>query len=305
MSYVINTERQVINIPSGQVIANHTDFFPIKVQGFFVQMTDRKLYLISAFDKSISKTTIPIIENGDADITYQIQQFCGHIIMIGDKLYYCEPHNRFSYVMKGLDLGTNFNINNATFAKITYYSNEKYLFFVNESGHLMLVKNEHLFLLNVNIYCKYIYICDGYNYNNNFVVILYNNHTICIQIYKNVNSYYKLIQEKMFSVDIYIDKIYGSYEIIDNLGNVYNYNFYDLLCYYPNCSVFISNTNIVINKIECNDPIKEIFVVEYEKYYLSYNGNLFRKYSRVTTLTDIIGSKVSITNTKSAKNQHY
>lgn len=184
-----------------------------------------------------------------------------------------------------------------------------YLFFINNDGDLILKQDQKFICLNKNVCCKYIRIKVGHNHSyHNFAVILYHDYKISIQVYEYGNTNIMLIQEKSFSVDFYIDKIYDN-KIIDNLGNVYNYNLHSLLCYGPSNTICISDNDIVVvNKEKLNYPIKEIFHCYNEENddpcmyncYLTNSGLLLDGDNNII-MTDIIGSHVSVTTTKSSR----
>jgi hypothetical protein len=304
MIYTINANKEIICIPSGEIINNNTGFFPVKIINNYIQMTDEKLYSIYQVNGKISVVTLLTTENN----IYSIQQMCrDNIIVIANELFYCEIDHHFypSHIIKWLDLSVDklYSLNNIILARIRYCSSKKYLFFIDDAKNLMFRKNKRLVCLNRNVCSKYICVYGGCFDYDNFAVVLYDDYIMCIQIYSDENNSgnYKLKQEEFFLLDFYINKVYDD-EYIDDLGNVYKCNLHKLLCYNGRNAVRIScDTTITTCKVEFDRPIKEILCSEHIHYYLSYDSILFDKINN-TVAINVVGSHVPVTNNKSAKN---
>lgn len=293
-TYIINTQNQIIKIPSKELIINETIFFPIKIYENVAEMTDGKLYYINS---STLKLTLIKTFNFDPypvifglNETYVVQNFCGNIVEIDNKLFVLVQNNwkkTFPYI-KYIDIGRIHNLMN-----IKYIKKNK-IIFVNNDDKLMLDNGKENILLDENIDCEALSIAvSGYDHNE-FIIIMYRNNKINMRLY-NKN---KLLQEKTAIVNFCINKIYET-TIIDCEGNIYSHNMNDLSGYDNRYNLYLSNKNIIINKIKFGYPIKEMIDKIYVRYYVSYDGSIFNENANII-MSDIFGLNASVIKTKAA-----
>jgi hypothetical protein len=295
-TYIINTQNQIIKIPSKESIINETDFFPVKIYGNVTEMTDGKLYYINSSTlkltliKTFNFDPHPVIPN--LNETYVVQHFCDGIVEIDNKLFALVQNNwkkTFPYI-KYIDINNVHNLMNIK------YINKNKIIFVDDNGKLILNNGKKNILLDENINCKALSITVSAYDHNKFVIIICSDHKINVRLYNK----YKLLQEKTATVNFCVDKIYET-AIIDSTGNVYNHNWNDLLGYDNRKNLYMSTSkNIVINKIKFDHPIKEIINdIYYIRYYISHDRSLFNEQSNII-MSDVFGLGISVIKTKAA-----
>jgi hypothetical protein len=289
MSYLINRNRDIIELPNLDVIANTTCLKPIKIFENIVEMCDGTLYYI--IDSELHKIKI------DFGGSYNVSYFDKTFAKINNTFFQFNEQEKKATRILNIDASNIRNIVTIRVLRIgpsgVYIRNDRAnniirvrvkidtIFYVNNDNKLILQQNFMNTSDDLFCYSKLKLIDNTivdnkllYAYVDRFrIVSFYNDKIIC----QNISDYTVdsvVTMDKIMELNFFIEKVYVSSfdkvnHIIDTHGNVYSLKFL--------CSDDKDQYVIKLKKIHFDPslPINHVISLAHVNYYVSVCGKIF------------------------------